>query len=153
MPNIVRGLTILCLLPSLLKRFQGRYRGRDETRREAEDLSQTAAAKIVEALFGKWPKGNVGAWVWKIWQNVANDHVEKSNRHAGEPLSYDVQKLDSMPQSAGRRPTTNPRRGGKGHADLVRALQEILNTSSFRQMADEIGIPMTEMETLLSDMA
>ena len=45
------------------------------------DLSQTTVVKILDALTGRWPRGNVGAWVSTICNHVYDDHYRKVDRH------------------------------------------------------------------------
>jgi hypothetical protein len=80
-PQIVAAMLVEALLPRLQERAFGHFRyKRRESDDDAFDLSQTMVTKILEALMGNWPAGNVGAWVAAIRENLYADHVRKRER-------------------------------------------------------------------------
>jgi sigma-70-like protein len=90
-PQIVTALLIEALLPGLQRRAVRHFRHK---RRESEDvaldLSQTMVANILDALNGRRPDGNAGAWVARICHNVYADHVRKRDR--GRQVLSNIEK-------------------------------------------------------------
>jgi hypothetical protein len=82
LPAFVNVLLLVSLLPILRQRIYRFHLDRNIPQPDAENLSQAAVLKILKALFGSWPRGNVGAWVAKIRDNVFRDDQRKRRRHA-----------------------------------------------------------------------
>jgi hypothetical protein len=83
-PQLIKVLCVLALLPIAEKRAFKHFRGKGETRHDAEELSHDVVLKILSAMTGSWPRGNVGAWLSVIREHVYADHHRKSGReHIG----------------------------------------------------------------------
>jgi DNA-directed RNA polymerase specialized sigma24 family protein len=96
LPDIINVLTIVSLLPVLRERFLRSYSSRESTRSQAEDLSQDVVMKILEALFGRWPRGNVRAWIDAIRKNVGIDDIRKQNREVVSRQAVSGRMLDGI---------------------------------------------------------
>ncbi|OWK40992.1 hypothetical protein FRUB_04884 [Fimbriiglobus ruber] len=82
LPDVITTVTVVALLPVVRERLARYYRGRGASWPTAADLSQTVVAKTLAALFGAWPRGNIGAWVVAIRNNVGRDHARRRAREA-----------------------------------------------------------------------
>ena len=79
--QIVTALLIEALLPGLQQRAFWHFRHEcGESEDDSLDLSQTMVANILDALKGKQPTGNAGAWIAAIRHNVYADHARKRER-------------------------------------------------------------------------
>jgi hypothetical protein len=78
LPAVGKAAAILAFLPNLADRCIGRLRRRGVSPDDAQTLSQDVACRVLRALFGSWPRGNVGAWASAILNGLFVDHV----RHA-----------------------------------------------------------------------
>jgi hypothetical protein len=82
-PQIVTVLLLIALLPTVGERALRHFlHQRQESRHDAEELSQGVVLKILGALTGAWPRGNVGAWVATIRDNHYRDHLRGHGRRA-----------------------------------------------------------------------
>jgi hypothetical protein len=82
-PQIVTVLCLLALLPVIEARAFKHFRHkRRESHHDAEELSQATALKVLKSLTGNWPRGNVGAWLKAVRDNVHRDHLRKRGRQA-----------------------------------------------------------------------
>ena len=80
-PQIVTILLLIALLPTVGERALRHFlHKRQESRHDAEELSQGVVLKILGALTGAWPRGNVGAWVATIRDNHYRDHLRRRGR-------------------------------------------------------------------------
>jgi hypothetical protein len=64
--DFIRCVTISCLLPLLQQSSIRYFRTRAVPGPVAEDLSGELGLKVLQSFFGRWPRGNVGAWVAQI---------------------------------------------------------------------------------------
>jgi hypothetical protein len=89
--QIVTALLIEALLPRLQQRaFRHFQYEKVESKDDSLDLSQTTVVKILDALNGKQPTGNAGAWIAAIRHNVYADHVRKRER--GRQVLSNIEK-------------------------------------------------------------
>ena len=80
-PQIVTVLLIIALLPTVGERALRHFlHKRQESRHDAEELSQGVVLKILGALTGAWPRANVGAWMATIRDNHYRDHLRRRGR-------------------------------------------------------------------------
>ncbi|WP_020472330.1 sigma factor [Zavarzinella formosa] len=80
LPQILIVLGVSTLAPSLGEQTRKLLRSKGESRHTAEDLGQEFAVKILKALFGTWPRRNVGAWLSAIRRHVIVDHLRGGER-------------------------------------------------------------------------
>jgi hypothetical protein len=82
LPEFFVAAALIAALPLLAARFRRRYaQNANVTAQDAEDLSHNAVLKILAALNGSRPRGNVGAWVATIREHVLLDHWRWVDRH------------------------------------------------------------------------
>jgi hypothetical protein len=83
LPQIVIVLFVLSQLPGIEERAFRHFRHQRDLRwHDAENLSHDTVLKILSALTGAWPHGNVGAWLSAIREHVHLDHRRRCDRHA-----------------------------------------------------------------------
>lgn len=116
LPGVLAALIVVAHLPAIRERCARHYRGRGASPQDADDLSQTAVLKVVAALFGSWPRGNVGAWVATVRDNVGRDAARRRSREAGRGLAS-IRSLDSAPA----------RESGVGECEMWDALTALLS--------------------------
>jgi hypothetical protein len=81
LPQFVTVVCVISLLPLVGKRAFCHFRTAcTESYQDSEELSQSVVVKVLAALTGSWPRGNVGAWLQAIQQNVFQDHIRKCSR-------------------------------------------------------------------------
>ncbi|MBA4068156.1 MAG: hypothetical protein C0501_31535 [Isosphaera sp.] len=103
LPAFVRMLTILVFLPELYERFRrtflrcGLSDGNREPLRDAEIQAAEAVGHIVQAFSGPWCRGNAGAWVAQIRNNVLHQALRGTWRQdrLGHPTDPGV--LETRP--------------------------------------------------------
>jgi DNA-directed RNA polymerase specialized sigma24 family protein len=80
-PDFIKIAAIIALLPVIKRRSTGRFIAKWKLQKDvAEELASVVTEKIFEALFGRWPRGNVGAWSATISEHVGVDYLEKTCR-------------------------------------------------------------------------
>ena len=75
-PEIGKCMTIIASLPFLREHSVEYFCARNVPYCEAEDLSDELVATILKELFGRWPRGNVGAWFSVIRAHMFADYCE-----------------------------------------------------------------------------
>jgi hypothetical protein len=86
LPSMCKAATIVALLPLIAERSRCQFLGKPASRSDAGDLSQAVAARILTALFGSWPRGNVGAWVAAVRKSAGLDHGRPSRLSGGNSV-------------------------------------------------------------------
>lgn len=101
-PEWLKIATLIASLPSLRTWAKGHFMTKGFPSSDLEDLSQSFVTKILEAFFKTWPKGNAGAWVTAIRDNVGHDlgRKERCESRLGRRKSADM--LAYLPIEAGK---------------------------------------------------
>ena len=76
--DLVRVATIFASLPIIKRRAKAYFIGKCQWPEDvAEELASLVLQKVFEALCGRWPHGNVGAWSVTITKRVGSDYQKK----------------------------------------------------------------------------
>jgi DNA-directed RNA polymerase specialized sigma24 family protein len=95
--------TVLAYLPELEQQFRRKFQrhglrdGDREPLLDAEAQAATAGERVVRAFCGAWCRGNVGAWVTSIRDNVLSEAlrgVQRQRERFGRPVATGV--LDTL---------------------------------------------------------
>jgi hypothetical protein len=81
LPQILTVLFVISQLPRIGERAQRHFRRKcGESHHDAQELSQGVVFKVLRTLTGAWPRGNLGAWLATVRDNIYRDHLRARGR-------------------------------------------------------------------------
>jgi hypothetical protein len=89
LPQFAIVLFVESVLPLVQERAYLHFRyDKRESVDDAMELSQALVEKLLKSFVGRWPRGNVGAWITAIRSNVYADHVKQRAREKQKLEKY-----------------------------------------------------------------
>ena len=94
-PELMTVIGVTAALPLIGERSRKHFLfGKKESPETAEDLGHEVVAKVLKAIRGGWPHGNVGAWLATIRNHVFVDHLRIKKRERDTFRDFDDQAPD-----------------------------------------------------------